>query len=104
MSFACELADVDHAVVFHVGEAGVADVGVVCPDNRLRLRAVMLHQALQRVSHVAVADIPRFRAALYHRAVIVLGILDDEGILLGIKRRFAIVPFVRTVRSGGTIA
>src|SRR5207248_164865 len=72
MVFAHEFADVHHAVVCHIGEPGVADVRVVCPDDRLGPRTVMAHEAFQCLGHVPIADVPRLWAALHHRVVVVL--------------------------------
>src|SRR5581483_1879010 len=90
-----ELADVDLAVVGHVGVAGVADVGVVLPDDAAGAGAVVLHQPLERLGHVAVADVPRLGAAAHHGAVVGLGVLDHQGVLLGGEVALAPVAGVR---------
>jgi len=58
VALASELADVDHAGGGHVGCPGVADVRVVLPHQGLGLRAVVGQQAVQRVGHVHVTDVP----------------------------------------------
>ena len=65
----------------HVGGPGVADVGVVLPHDRLRSRAVVRDEPVQRVGHVAVADVPRLVAAADHRPVVALGAREDLGVL-----------------------
>jgi hypothetical protein len=54
-------------------------------------RTVVRHQPVERLDHVAVANVPRRRAAAYHRAVVQLGVARDERILLGIEVSFASV-------------
>ena len=58
MSLTGELADVDHAVRRHVGIAGVADVRVMRPDDRLGALAVEAHDPLERLHHMMIADVP----------------------------------------------
>ena len=55
-----ELADVHHPGARHVGEARVADVRVVLPDDRLRARAVM------RISRSSVSTM--WRSRTFHDA------------------------------------
>ncbi len=83
--FPDQLAHVDHAVIGHVGVTCVADVRVVFPHDRLGLWTVMLHEPLERLHHVPVANVPRFGAAADHGAVVVLGVLHHQGILLGVE-------------------
>ena len=40
-------------------------------------------QVVERVGHVAVAQVPRAGAVAEHRAVVLLGVGDDGGVLLG---------------------
>ena len=42
----------------HFSRFGVADVGVVRPDDGLAVRTVEREQILQRIEHMAVAQIP----------------------------------------------
>ena len=86
-----ELADVEHAGAGHVGESRVADVCVVLPHDRLRVRTMVLHEPLERLDHVRVANVPRGRAAADHRAVIALRVPGDERILLRVEERVAAI-------------
>src|SRR5581483_8609488 len=58
VTFPNELAEIDRAIVDHVRVAGITDVCVMCPHNGFGLWPVMMHQALQRLGHVTVADVP----------------------------------------------
>ncbi|WYB39810.1 hypothetical protein WJ438_38205 [Streptomyces sp. GD-15H] len=73
MLFADQLADVDLTDVSHVRGTGIADVGVVRPYDPLGLGAVVLHETVQCVGHVVVADVPGLGAALQHGPVIAFG-------------------------------
>ena len=58
-ALAAELADVQLvADDAHLGVAGIADVGVVRPDHRLRARPAGLQEMLEGLEHVRVAQIP----------------------------------------------
>ena len=64
-TLACELPDIVLAAhLAHFGEGRVADMGVVRPDHRLGVRPALGEQALQRVEHMLVAQIPRRRVAV----------------------------------------
>ena len=68
-----QLADVQFVAMHaHVGEGGVADVAVVRPDDRLRIRTFGREDHVQRVEHVRIAQIPRFSPAVVHDAIIAL--------------------------------
>ena len=89
-----ELTHVHHARARHVGEAGVADVRVVLPHDRLRVRVELLvvrHEAVERVHHMMVADVPRRGASADHGAIVQLGVLCDERVLFGVEERLAAV-------------
>ncbi len=86
-----QLTDVHHAIVGHVGKAGITDVSVVFPNDDLGFRATVSHQSLQRLHHVPVTDVPRSGPALDHRPVIPLRVLDDQSILIRIESRFAAI-------------
>src|SRR5262245_60678583 len=90
-----QLPDVDHIVVGHVRVPGVADVRIVLPDDRLGVGVVLFEEAVERVGHVAVADIPGFGTALDHGPVIRLGVLHDAGVLFGRE------PLVTAFAPGG---
>ena len=90
-ALADELADVDHAVVGHVGVARVADVRVVLPDDGLGVGPVVAHQPVERLGHVPVADVPRLGPAADHRPVIRLGVLHHQRVLLGVEVGLAAV-------------
>src|SRR5262249_24233288 len=91
MSFAHKLAHVDHSLLGHIGEASVANMRVVFPNNRLGPRAMMLHEAFQRFDHVPIPDVPGVWAAVNHGSIIVLGVLDHDGILLCMEVGFAAI-------------
>ncbi len=86
MAFTRQLTDVQLAATRHRCLAGVADVRVVCPDDHPAGALVTVevdHQLIQRVGHVAVAQVPRRRLATEDRAVVLLGVGDDARVLLG---------------------
>ena len=88
VGLAGELAQRELVQVGELGGARVADVGVVRPDDDLAGRAVrgeMGAQRLQRLGHVAVAQVPRLRADAKQRAVIALGVAHEAGVLLGVE-------------------
>ena len=68
----------------HLGGAGIAEVGIVCPDNGFRLAASiqMSDKIFKRLYHVLVSQIPRGRAPAEHRPVISLRVLHQARVLL----------------------
>src|SRR5262249_2956863 len=61
-AFAAELADIKLAPHHpHFGVAGVADMGIVRPDDSLGARALCPEEMLKRLEHVFVAQVPRLR-------------------------------------------
>ena len=87
-ALAGELADVELAAAAHLGHPRVADVGVVLPDDDPRPLAVaaqVLAEALERVGHVAVAQVPGGGRVAEHRAVVLLGAGDEARVLLGVE-------------------
>ena len=72
-----ELTDVHHSRARHVGEASVADVGIVFPDDGLRVPAVVCHESLERLDHVMVANVPARGSAAHHRSVVQLGVSSN---------------------------
>ena len=81
-----ELPDVELTRPSHLRRARIAEVGVVGPDAEPRLFAValeMLDDRFQRLDHVRVAQVPRRRAAVEHRAVVALRVGDEACVLLG---------------------
>ena len=84
MTLPHQLPDVDHAGACHVGEPGVADMGVVLPHDCFRTGVHGASSDRSSVSdHVMVANVPEVRSATNHRPVIQLGALRDDRILLG---------------------
>src|SRR5690606_14613026 len=80
-AFADQLADVVFAAhPAHLGRAGIADMAVVRPDQRPGSGPAMLEQVIERLGHVAVAQVPAFRAAIVHDPVIALGRGDEAGV------------------------
>ena len=55
-------------------------MGVVLPDDRFGVGAIVLHEAIERVGHVPVAQVPRFGPAADHRPVVGSGALDGLGV------------------------
>src|SRR5690242_2899206 len=53
-----ELADVYHSIVGHVRKSRIADMSVMCPNDRLCTGPMVPHQPLQRFRHVPIANIP----------------------------------------------
>jgi hydrogenase maturation factor len=80
-ALAGQLAERDLAVPGLVGRAAVADMGVVRPHHAACGRAVVVDQPAEGRVHVPVADVPRPRAALHHRPVVVLGPGHHLGVL-----------------------
>ena len=61
---------------------------VVGPDDDLRggaSPAKEANQGFEGVGHVPVAQVPGGDLSAIHRAIVMLGITDEPGILLGIK-------------------
>src|SRR5215471_6968369 len=54
---------------------------------------MVLHESIERFGHVVIANVPCRRAAADHRAVVVLGVLDHERVLLGVEGGFALRPW-----------
>ena len=69
----------------HLGDGGVADMGVVRPDHGLGSWPAFGKQTLQRVEHVLITQIPRCRIAVIDGAVILFGAGNDARILLGVE-------------------
>ena len=70
----------------HLGEARVADVGVVRPDHRLGARAAWPRAGARSVSNMwRVAQVPALGAAVVHDAVVALGGGDQPRVLGGVE-------------------
>src|SRR5690606_1288439 len=54
----------------YLGRAGVADVAVVRPDQRLRVGTALLQQVIERIGHMLVAQVPALGAAVVHHPVV----------------------------------
>ena len=70
----------------HLGGPRVADVGVVLPHDHAARAVVPVdvrHQVVEGVGHVAVAQVPGGRRVAEHRAVVLLGVGHQRGVLLG---------------------
>ena len=74
------------------------------PHDRLGVRAVVGHEPVERVGHVAVAHVPRRAAAAHHRAVVALGAGRDRGVLLGVEPRLGIALAVPAVDRTNDVA
>ena len=89
--FSRQLADVEFTAMPHLSGTGVADMGVVRPHDDLRLAMEGLQvrgNGQQGIHHVPVAEIPGLDITAQHRAVVVFGIGNDCGILLGTEVGF----------------
>ena len=88
VALAHELADVELAARPHLGAARVAEVRVVRPHDRALVAAVAVEvrqQPVERLGHVAVAQVPGRLGAAEHRAVVLLGVLHEPRVLLGVE-------------------
>src|SRR5688500_18267316 len=85
--FAYELADGCHPVPRHVVEASVTEVRMLLPDDCLCTRSMMRYEAVERLDHVIVADIPGARTTADHRPVVALGVQSGQRVLLGVEVR-----------------
>jgi hypothetical protein len=94
VALAHELADVPLARLAELGGAGIAKVRVVRPDGDPRRRgataAEMTAQRLERLDHVAVAQVPRFDPAAEHPPVVAFGVLHQARVLLGVEARVVV--------------
>src|SRR5919106_2477740 len=85
---AYQLTHVQLAALAPVRGPRIAQMRVVRPNDNLRAAAPPLEmgfQRLQRLDHVAVAQVPRRHLLEEHRAVVRLGILHQARVLLGIE-------------------
>ena len=85
---AYELADVELAALGHLRRPRIADVRVVGPHGDAGapvLPIEVLDQRVERLGHVAVAQVPRRDLFEEHRPVIRLGILHQPRVLDGIE-------------------
>ena len=81
VALADELTDIQLALPAHLGRTGVAEVGVVFPDDDFGVRDV-IRERRQRLCHVLVSQVPRRHASREHRSVITLGVENQPRILL----------------------
>jgi hypothetical protein len=65
------------------------------PNDRLATFAVEGDKPVQRLHHVAVANVPGLGVPANHGAVILLGISSDERILFGVEELLAAVMLIR---------
>ena len=100
VSLAHELADIHHPVSRHIRVSGIADVRVMLPYDRLRVRTVVAHDALQGIGHVPIADIPRLWTAAHHGTVVGLRVPHDQRVLFRREERLlSINVSLRSLRS-----
>ena len=90
------MTDIVLAAGEHFRRRGIANVGIVRPNDRLGLGPVKGEQGLQRLEHMAVAQIPGCAGAIIHDPIILLGVCDQPGILHGIHEPLTIAIGVRT--------
>ena len=63
-------------------------MGIVLPDDHLgvvRLAVEMLDQRVEGAGHVLVAEVPRGDLGPVHLVVVLLGVADQSGVLLGVE-------------------
>jgi alkanesulfonate monooxygenase SsuD/methylene tetrahydromethanopterin reductase-like flavin-dependent oxidoreductase (luciferase family) len=82
------LPNVELATLAHRAGAGIADVGVVRPQDDLALAGTNAAidvggEGVERLGHVLVAQVPRGDAAAEHRAIVALGVAREACVLLG---------------------
>src|SRR5690349_3291356 len=79
-----KLSKIQFAAFSHLGLAGVAEMRVVRPDDRLWI-LVMLPQVLQQriegVRHMCIPQVPGARPAPIHRAIVLLRVFGDPRVL-----------------------
>src|SRR5438874_33570 len=69
-----ELSDIELvADDSHVRVTRVADVRIMCPDDRLGAGTARLKQVYEGLEHVRVAQVPGLCAAVVHDAIVPLG-------------------------------
>ncbi len=96
---AAEFADVELPLPTQSGGGGVADVGIMRPDDGLRLRPARLQKIFERVEHMPVAQVPGRCSPMEHQSVILLRRAHDAGVLHGVEPVLAILQSVgRAVR------
>ena len=86
MALTHQLANVQFAAPAHLGRPSVADVRVVFPhdDARGAIVAVQVRQQMvEGVGHVPVSQVPGADRVAEHRPVVLLGIADEDRVLLG---------------------
>ncbi len=102
-----QLADIHLPASTHRGCPGVAQMRIMRPDNDLgapTLPTEMRDQRLERLDHMAVAQVPRRHFAEKHRPVIFFGVLDHARILLGVKELLLRDASIALRVLGGTAA
>src|SRR5260370_38758868 len=88
VAFANELANIPFSIPAAIGSAGIAQVRIVGPDDDLGFPESLLQMSrerMERLRHVPISQIPGVHSTLEHPAIILLGILDQPGVLLGRK-------------------
>ena len=83
-----QLSDIPFAPSSHLGGARVAQVRIVRPQYHLGLLPLpreMLHQRIQGLGHVHVAEVPGRDSSPKHRAVILFRVLYQARVLLGVE-------------------
>src|SRR5205823_15119723 len=78
-------ADIVLSTSGHFGGRRVTDVRVMLPDHDSGFRAVEGEQRVQRLEHVLIAQIPGSRRAVVERAIVLLSIGNEPGVLRGIE-------------------
>ncbi len=81
-----ELPDVELAAASHRGRTRVADVGVVLPHDHLgvpELPVEVLDERVECGRHVPVAEVPGRDLGPVHLLVVLLGVTNEQRVLLG---------------------
>jgi len=99
VALARELADVELSRVSELSRARIADVRVVGPDGDLRgaVRPVEVSdEGIERLGHVAVAQIPALGAGAEDGAVVLLRVHNEARVLLRVEEPVLVEPAVAT--------
>src|SRR5581483_3667058 len=78
----------------HLGEPGIADMGVVRPDHRLGTRPARFQHIDQRLEHMRITQVPGLHAAVIHDSVVPFRGGDQPGVLRDVEETLPILASV----------
>ena len=90
MTLTCQLSDIHFTGAHHVGCAGIADVGVVRPDDSAAPGPVMIEQARNRPLEMVGPRIPGLWTWSGHTAQVTLAGLDHSCVLQCLEQDFTL--------------